>query len=184
MMMMMMMVNWWWWWKISALSQKKNSIIYAFHNRQSRLLCTCNQEAGVLFQIQFWPLILSCCCCCRGINLVGAAIIGVWEGEQGEGAPFVHTSTNKSVRRVCFSTGGFFLLIFGRFLNFMVFKFPIKSRNSQEKQMPKIISFCLTIWHYWQPPSFFHSGQSEAGLKALFSDSKIVTTFDPILIMP
>ena len=57
--------------------------MYAFHNRQSRLLCTCNQEAGVLFQIQFWPLILSCCCCCRGINLVGAAIIGVWEGEQG-----------------------------------------------------------------------------------------------------
>ena len=100
--------------------------MYAFHNRQSRLLCTSNQEAGVLFQIQFWPLILSCCCCCRGINLVGAAIIGVWEGEQGEGAPFVHTSTNKSVRRVCFSTGGFFLSIFGRYLNFMDFKFPSK----------------------------------------------------------
>ena len=62
---------------------KKESIMYAFHNRQSRLLCTCKQEAGVLFQIQFWHLILSCCCCCRGINLVGAAIIGVWQGEQG-----------------------------------------------------------------------------------------------------
>ena len=71
---------------ICPFTKKEFNIImlmYAFHNRQSRLLCTCNQEAGVLFQIQFWPLILSCCCCCRGINLVGAAIIGVWEGEQG-----------------------------------------------------------------------------------------------------